>query len=32
VIGGVVVIGAVLWGTIGGRKSLPRDELDAFPE
>lgn len=32
VIGGVVVIGAVLWGTVGGRNSLPRDELDAFPE
>ena len=32
VIGGIVVIGAVLWGTVGGRKSLPRDELDAFPE
>lgn len=32
VVGGVVVICAVLWGTIGGRRSLPRDELDAFPE
>jgi len=33
VTGGIVVIGAVVWGTVGGgRKSLPRDELDAFPE
>jgi len=32
VIGGVVVISAVVWGTVASRSSLPRDELDAFPE